>query len=66
MYFFLSLPLRFVGDMIAGLALVFTKRSHFEACLVAAFGLQHSIGYRGRGWTAKLTECLWKGPKTIF
>lgn len=66
MYFFPYLPLRFVGDMIAWLALVFTKCSHFEACLIAAFGLQHSIGYRRRSWTTKLTESLWEGPKTIF
>lgn len=52
---FLSLPLRFVGNMVAWLALVLAERSHFEACLVAALGLQHSIGYRRRGWAAKLT-----------
>lgn len=61
-YFFLSLPLRFVGDMVAWLALVLAERSHFETRLVAALGLQHSIGYRRRGWAAKLTKSLWEGP----
>lgn len=65
-FLFLSLPLRFVGDVVAWLALVLAERAHFETCLIAAFGLQHSIGYGWRGWAAKLTQSLWEGPQTIF
>lgn len=48
--------------MVTWLALVLAERSHFETRLVAALGLQHSIGYRRRGWAAKLTKSLWEGP----
>ena len=60
------LPLGFVGDMVAWPAFVFAERSHFEPCLVAALGLQHSVGYRRRSWAAKLAERLGEGPKTVF
>lgn len=62
----LPLPLGFVGDVVARLALVFTECSHLEARLVAALGLQHGVWHRGRGRTAKLAEGFWKGPETIF
>lgn len=65
-FIFLSSPLRFVADMVAWLALVLAERAHFEACLIAALGLQHSIGYGRRGRAAKLTKSLWERPQTIF
>lgn len=52
--------------MVAWLALVLAERTHFEACLVAALGLQHGIGYRGRSWAAKLTKGLREGPQSVL
>ncbi len=34
--------------MVARLALVLAERPNFEACGIAAFGLQNSVGYRRR------------------
>lgn len=52
--------------MVAWLALVLAERAHFEARLVAALGLQHSVGYRRRGRAAEFTKSLWEGPETVF
>lgn len=62
----LSSPLGFIGDVVARFALVLAERSHFEACLVAAFGLQHGVGYGRRGRAAELAESLGEGPQTVF
>lgn len=62
----LSSPLRFIGDVVARFALVLAERSHFEACLVAAFGLQHGVGHGRRGRAAELAQSLGEGPKTVF
>lgn len=66
LFLFLALPLRFVGDMVAWLALVLAEGAHIEACLIAALGLQHSVRYRRRGWAAKLTKSLREGPEAVF
>lgn len=60
------LPLGFVGDVIARPALVLAQRSHLQAGLIAALRLQHGVGHRGRGRTAKLTQGFWEGPQTVF
>lgn len=52
--------------MVARLALVLAECPHFEACLIAALGLQHGIGYGRRGRAAELAESLGEGPQTIF
>lgn len=62
----LHLPLGFVGDVVTRPALVFAERSHLEVRLIAAFSLQHSIRYRGRGQTAELAEGFWERPETVF
>lgn len=59
------LPFRFVGDVVAWLALVLAESAHFEACLVAALGLKHSVGYGRRGRAAKLTKSLRERPQTV-
>lgn len=60
------LPLRFVGHVVARLALVLAECAHFEACLIAAFGLEHSIGHRRGRWAAQLAQSLRKRPQTIL
>lgn len=52
--------------MVAWFALVFAEGSHFEACLIAALGLQYSIGDGGRGRAAEFTKSLREGPQTVF
>lgn len=52
--------------MVAWLALVLAERAHFEACLVAALGLEHSVGDGRRGRAAKLAEGLREGPQAVF
>lgn len=51
--------------MVAWLALVLAESAHFEACLVAALGLKHSVGYGRRGRAAKLTKSLRERPQTV-
>lgn len=60
------LPLRLVGDVVARLALVLAERPHLEAGLVAALGLQHGVGHRGRSRAAQLAESLGEGPQTVL
>lgn len=60
------LPFGLVGNMVARLALVLAQRPHFEAGLVAALGLQHGVGYRGRSRAAQLAERLGEGPQTVL
>lgn len=55
-----------VGHMVARLALVLAERPNFEACGIAAFGLQNSVGYRRRDRTTQLTESLREGPQAIL
>lgn len=60
------LGLVYVGHMVARLALVLAERPNFEACGIAAFGLQDSVGYRRRDRTAQLTQSLGEGPHAIL
>lgn len=60
------LPFGLVGNVVARLALVLAEGPHLEAGLVAALGLQHGIGYRGRSRAAQLAERLREGPQTVL
>lgn len=52
--------------MVARLALVLAERPNFEACGIAAFGLQDSVGYRWRDRTTQLTQSFGERPHAIL
>lgn len=52
--------------MVTWPAIVLAERAHFKASVIAALGLQNSIGYDRGGWAAKFTKSLREGPETVF
>lgn len=63
---FSPFKLVYVGHMVARLAFVLAERPNFEACCIAAFGLQDSVGYRRRDRTAQLTQSFGERPHAIL